>query len=200
MIINENIISSGMGARIERQSFENFDLEWYRAVAGDYNTMKNNLDIIRKYANEFKIPNHKNLIIFGDTGTGKTHLTTSLARCVIEKGYEVEYNTVQNIIDAFEADKFRHGYGQYEPEGAKYLECDLLIIDDLGTEFSTPFSLSVIYNILNTRDNKGLPTVITTNLKNKEFNEKYEDRIYSRIVGANSILLKCVGRDYRINK
>jgi DNA replication protein DnaC len=201
MLTNENIRSSGMGALIEKQSFENFDLSWYQSSREIYEKMKSNIEKAKNFADEFKLPSYQNLIIFGDTGTGKTHVTTSIARRVIERGYEVLYNSAQNIVDAFENDKFRHGYGQpFEPLGTKYLECDLLIIDDLGTEFSTPFSLSVIYNILNTRQNKGLPTVISTNLKHFEFNEKYEDRIYSRILGRDSIVLKFDGRDYRINK
>ena len=200
MIINENLLSSGMGALIEKQSFENFDIEWYRNDAKGYELMKSNFKKAQSFAEDFKLPSSKNVIIFGDTGTGKTHITTSIARRVIEKGYEVLYNSIQSIIDDFESDKFRHGFSQAQPISDKYLECDLLIIDDLGTEFATQFSLSVIYNLLNTRQNKGLPTIITTNLKNSEFNAKYEDRIYSRIMGADSMLLKFVGRDYRINK
>lgn len=200
MIINENLLSSGMGALIEKQTFDNFDIEWYKDDAKNYEQMKNNLKIVKSFADGFKLRSGKNLIIFGTTGTGKTHLTTALARTVIEKGYEVVYNSIQSIIDDFENDKFRHGFSADKPVSDKYLECDLLIIDDLGTEFTTQFSLSVIYNLLNTRQNKGLSTVITTNLKNSEFNAKYEDRIYSRIVGGDSILLKFVGRDYRINR
>jgi DNA replication protein DnaC len=199
MLIEENILSSGMGALIEKQSFDNFDLEWYRDNSENYERMKSNLMKAKRFADNFKLPAYKNLILFGTTGTGKTHVSTAIAKTVIERGYEVLYNTIQNIIDDFEADKFRHGYGPHEPLGQKYLDCDLLIIDDLGTEFSTQFSLSVIYNILNTRLNKGLPSIISTNLKNAEFNTRYEDRIYSRLVGRDSILLNFVGRDYRIN-
>ena len=200
MLINENILSSGMGALIEKQSFDNFDLNWYKKDQNEYEIMKSNFIKAKKFAEEFKLPLYKNLILFGTTGTGKTHISTAIAKLVIERGYEVLYNTIQNIIDAFENDKFRHGYGPYEPQGQKYLDCDLLIIDDLGTEFSTQFSLSVIYNVLNTRLNKGLPSIISTNLSNQEFNSKYEDRIYSRLVGRDSLLLKFVGNDYRINK
>ena len=199
MIINANVLSSGIGALIEKQSFDNFDLDWYKDNPEIYESMKNNLKVVKKYATEFKLPTAKNMLILGTTGTGKTHVTTAIAKIVIEKGYEVLYDSAQNIIDAFENDKFRHGYGQYEPQGQKYLDCDLLIIDDLGTEFQTQFSLSALYNILNTRQNRSLPTIISTNLQNFDFNALYEDRIYSRIVGRGSIILKFQGRDYRIN-
>ncbi len=199
MLIEENIASSGIGNLIEKQSFDNFDLNWYRDNPETYEKMKSNFAKVKRFAEEFRLPSSKNLVLFGTTGTGKTHITTSIAKVLIERGYDVIYNSIQNIIDAFENDKFRHGYGYFEPQSQKYLDCDLLIIDDLGTEFSTQFSLSVIYNILNIRQNKGLPTVVSTNLKNAEFNSKYEDRIYSRLVGRDSILLKFDGRDYRIN-
>jgi DNA replication protein DnaC len=105
---------------------------------------------------------------------------------------------VQNIIADFEDDKFRRGYNDDELKSEKYLECDLLIIDDLGTEFTTQVTVSCIYNLLNTRYNKGLATIISTNLSHDELARKYEDRIYSRIIGAGTRILPFVGRDKRI--
>ena len=83
--------------------------------------------------------------------------------------------------------------------GDKYLECDLLILDDLGTEFVNQFTVSCLYNLLNTRLNKGLSTVISTNLSPEELSQKYEDRIYSRIVGAGSKILLFGGKDRRLS-
>ena len=108
------------------------------------------------------------------------------------------YESAQNIIDSFENDKFRSGYGQYEPTSTKYLECDLLILDDLGTEFSTQFAVSVIYNLITTRKNKGLSTIISTNLSAEELTKRYDDRIYSRIVGSDYTTLYFSGSDYRL--
>ena len=88
--------------------------------------------------------------------------------------------------------------GREENKSDKYLECRLLIIDDLGTEFSSQFTLSTIYNLLNTRQNKGLATVISTNLSPDELARKYEDRIYSRIIGSGCKVLAFYGKDRRV--
>ena len=199
MLITENIKSSGMGSLIDKQSFDNFDLEWYRANDDAYSRMKTNFDIAKDFADSFNTSSGETLLFFGKTGTGKTHLSTAIAKKVIESGFEVLYDSAQNIVSAFETDHFKSGYGPYEPKGDKYLECDLLILDDLGTEFVNQFTVSCIYNLLNTRQNKGLSTVISTNLSYEELSRKYEDRIFSRIVGSQSRVLLFVGRDHRLD-
>ena len=198
MLIYENITSSGMGKLIERQSFENFDLERYSYSDEVYNRMKRNLEVAKRFAESFaKSPS--TLLFFGKTGTGKTHVSTAIAKRVIELGYEVLYDSSQNIVSAFENDRFKSGYGPYEPKGDKYMECDLLIIDDLGTEFVNQFTVSCLYNLINTRQNKGLSTIISTNLSYDELSKKYEDRIFSRLVGTDSTVLLFVGKDGRVD-
>lgn len=197
MLITENIKSSGMGSLIEKQSFDNFNLDFYKDNQEDYERMKNNLEDAKKFATEFgKGP--KTLMFMGPTGTGKTHLSTAIAKTVIENGYEVLYDSTQNIISAFEADRFKSGYGPYEPKADKYLECDLLILDDLGTEFVNQFTVSCLYNLINTRQNKGLSTLISTNLDYADLTSKYQDRIFSRLVGGDSKVLVFVGDDKRL--
>jgi DNA replication protein DnaC len=196
-LVRATIISSGIGQLIKKQSFENFDLEWYKDDPKNYERMKFNLAAAKSYCENF----HKsrgNLLLIGQTGTGKTHISTAIAREVINLGYDVIYDTVQNIIADFEDDKFRRSYNTEDLKADKYLECDLLIIDDLGTEFSNQVTVSCIYNLLNTRHNKGLATIISTNLSSDELARKYEDRIYSRIVGAGTRVLPFSGRDKRI--
>ncbi|MBQ8584569.1 MAG: ATP-binding protein [Clostridia bacterium] len=198
-LIRATIVSSGIGKLIERQSFENFDLNWYKDNPDAYARMAANLSVAKSYVKNF--PKKKdNLLLIGKTGTGKTHVSTAIAREIISMGYDVVYDSTHNIITDFEADKFRSGYGAgYQPKSEKYLECDLLIIDDLGTEFSSQFTVSCLYNLLNTRLNRGLATIISTNLSADELARKYEDRIYSRIVGTDSRVLVFVGRDHRLN-
>lgn len=198
ILVTENIKSSGIGRLIEKQSFENFDLERYRYDAEIYQRIKNNFEDAKKFAESFpRVPS--TLLFIGKTGTGKTHLTTAIAKTLIERGFEVLYDSSQNIVSAFESDKFKSGYGPYEPKGDKYLECELLIVDDLGTEFVNQFTLSCLYNLINTRQNKGLATIISTNLSASELREKYEDRIYSRIMGCDSKILLFLGKDFRIS-
>lgn len=196
MLIKENIKSSGIGILIEKQSFDNFSLAGYDNEAREL--MEKNLAVAKSFTENFGAE-EKNLLLIGPTGTGKTHISTSIAKVLIEKGVEVLYDSAQNIVSAFEKDKFKSGYGPYEHEGTKYLECELLIIDDLGTEFISQFTVSCLYNLLNTRMNKGLATVISTNLSPAELSEKYEDRIYSRLVGAGSRILLFKGKDRRLS-
>ncbi len=192
------IASSGIGDLIEKQSFENFELGIYSCDEKIYSMMKANLEAAKSYAENFK-NSRGNLLFIGKTGTGKTHISTAIAREVIKRGFDVIYDSAQNIINDFEADRFKSGYRDTESRAEKYLECDLLILDDLGTEFITQFSISCLYNLINTRENRGLATIISTNLSSKELSVKYDDRICSRLLGKNYRALLFLGDDRRIN-
>lgn len=196
-LIKENIKSSGMGVLIEKQSFEKFIID-ERLPEEEKAKLERIVRTAKEYADNFNTAN-KNLVFLGNTGTGKTHISTSIAKRVIEQGYEVLYDTAQNIFSAFEEDKFRSGYGPYTPKGEKYLECDLLIIDDLGTEFVTQFSTACLYNLINTRINKGLPFIISSNLTNKQLLDTYDSRIVSRIIGSSSLVFVFPGKDKRFD-
>ncbi len=198
LLIMKNIRSSGMGHLIDKQSFENFDLECYKYDEKVYSSMEKILAKAKNYAKRFA-SKRSNLLFIGSTGTGKTHISTAIAKEVISQGFDVLYDSAQNIISCFEDDKFRGGYNRTdEPESNKYLECELLIIDDLGTEFVTQFSTSTLYNLLNTRQNKGLATIISTNLTGDELSAKYDGRICSRIVGTDYDVVIFKGEDHRI--
>ena len=198
LIIKERIRESGIGNLIEKQSFDNFDLSVYSYDEAVATKMRANLAAAKNYVKNFG-RERGNLLLIGKTGTGKTHISTAIARELIHKGYDVIYDSAQNIISDFEADRFRSGYGTAEPKAEKHLECTLLIIDDLGTEFASQFTLSTLYNLLNARQNKGLATIISTNLSPDELAKRYEDRIYSRIIGSSSRVLAFVGKDRRVN-
>ena len=196
MLLKENIKSSGIGSLIEKQSFDNFD---FKGVSDpdSIKEMKRTVKKAKKFVENFGTT-PTNLLLIGKTGTGKTHISTAIAKELIESGFEVIYDSMQNIISAFEQDKFRSGYGPYEPKADKYFECDLLIIDDLGTEHITQFTVSSLYNLLNTRLNKDLSTVISTNLAPQELSTKYDDRIYSRLFGPETTVLSFTGADRRL--
>ena len=197
LLITMNIHSSGMGNLIDKQSFDNFNLEVYKNDPEVYARMERNLKIARSFAENFA-RHTNNLLLMGTTGTGKTHVSTAIAKAVISQGFDVLYDSAQNILNDFEKDKFKSGYNPSESASEKYLECELLIIDDLGAEFVTQFSVSALNNLINTRQNKGLSTIISTNLSAGELAAKYEGRIYSRIIGADYTVLRFEGDDRRI--
>jgi DNA replication protein DnaC len=193
----ESLRESGV-ADADTQTFETFSLDYYRADPDDYACMKQTLASALAFAEDFR-PGKENLLLIGGTGLGKTHLSTAIARRVIEKGYNVIYETVQTVFSNFEYDRFRRSYGEETPRAEKYLKTDLLLLDDLGTEFSSQFTLSCLYQLINTRLIRGLSTVISTNLTASELNERYDSRLTSRFLG-NYRILRFVGRDIRFQK
>ncbi|MBE6671452.1 MAG: hypothetical protein E7593_04530 [Ruminococcaceae bacterium] len=186
--------TSGLGSLLDNQSFETFDLSYYLDDKQTYEKMQKNLERCRDFADNF---NNKsgNIIFFGATGLGKTHLSTSIARKVIEKGYTVVYDSAPNIFNDFNKEQFKDESGLTD----KYFDCDMLIIDDLGTEMHTSFTVSCLYNIVNTRINSGKSMIINTNLNNKELKKIYTDRITSRIFGCFELFL-FEGKDIRHQK
>ena len=183
---------SGLGKLLDTQSFESFSLDYYT----DKKEMESLVSFLQNYANNFG-SGSQSLLFVGGTGLGKTHLSTAIAKVLIEKGYNVVYESAQNIFADFERDRFRDHYDQgYEMLGDRYLDADLLIIDDLGTEMVTNFSVSCLYNIINTRLNRSLPIIASTNLSSAEIRKMYNDRITSRLFGE-FIIRKFVGSDMR---
>ncbi len=169
-------------------SFESFSLEYYSKIKDEksgkipYNYMQSVLRFCKKYASEFS-PDSHSLIFQGGSGLGKTHLSLSIAQEVINKGYGVIYVSAPNIVSRLENEHFG-SYSERKGETERLInECDLLILDDMGTEYQSKFGLSVIYNTLNTRLMTNHPTIISTNLSGKEIQEMYGTRMMSRIIG-----------------
>lgn len=177
------------------QSFETFNFDYY-SPAPDFElgtsprmNAERNYDVCQDYAHEFS-PRSGNLLLSGDTGLGKTFLSASIARVVSENGHSVVYDTASHIFSRFEAQKFRRESGEEDADGdvERYLKCDLLIIDDLGTEMTTSFVQSAFYQIVNTRLMTGKKTVISTNLSPDEIGSRYGAAVRSRIEGEYRIL------------
>lgn len=193
---NELMVSS----KLKKSTFESFSLEYYPDVIdtvigiSQKEHMKDIYEYCRDYARYFS-KKSKGIIMLGHTGLGKTHLSLAIAGEVIDKGYSVYYDSVQNIMDRLQKEHF--GKGTFDESiNEKLFKSDLLILDDLGAEFSTQFTVAELYNIINTRINNDLPTIISTNLNMHEIEEKYTQRIASRIVGS-SIPVQFCGKDVR---
>lgn len=197
LLVEEGFRSSGLGGLIEKQSFDNFSLHFYKGE--DKEAVETALRAAKQFAEDFD-KTGANLLFIGGTGLGKTHLSTAIARRAIERGQDVVYETAQNVIADFEYDRFRRGYDKDEEEkSARYLDADLLIIDDLGAELTNQFTVSSLYNIINTRINRAKSTIISTNLGQKGLAERYDERITSRLFGEfYPFLFK--GRDVRGQK
>lgn len=150
-----------------------------------------------KYANEFS-KNSQSLLMRGKTGLGKTHLSLAIANTTIENGFGVIYISAPNMISKLEKERFNSSETFADSE-EYFINCDLLIIDDLGTEFSTQFSNSMIYNIVNSRILMAKPTIISSNLSIKELEKRYTERMVSRLIGEN-LRLEFVGEDIRQKK
>ncbi len=187
------IESAGIANLVKTQSFETFDLAYYSGE--DRKLAERNLEFCKAYSAKFS-KESESLLFFGATGLGKTHMTTAVAKTVIEKGYDVFYNSAPNIFASLEAEKF--GREVLFPSSALF-DCDLLIIDDLGTENPSALNVNFIYNIINTRLVGKKPTIINTNLSIEEIQRRYTDRIASRMLGEYSIL-RFTGRDIRMQK
>lgn len=192
--------SSGLGKLMQTQTFNSFSLDFYRGKPEIFEKMKHNFEVIKKFAEEFTTSKCENLALFGGTGLGKTHLSTAAAKTVIDRGYDVLYVTAVGMIADFEKERFGSGYSDTDVESlGRYYDCDLLIVDDIGTEVTNQFTVSVLYNVINTRLAKQKSTVISTNLAPSELRSRYWDRIASRIFGEYTPLL-FEGTDVRMQK
>ncbi len=189
-------------AQINLCSFDNFRLDYYKGYKTEsgkdcYKAMENIYLFCRAYAEEFSLSS-PSILMFGNTGLGKTHLSLSIASVVLEKGFNVLYDSVINFLRQVENEHFGRDQSGKDTL-SMLLECDLLILDDLGTEFDTSFYQSAIYNIINTRLNRCLPTIISTNMDWDGISHKYNERITSRIF-ATYVNHYFVGYDVRILK
>lgn len=190
-IYTEQYNESGLGNSMSTKSFETLKIELAHGKSEDGITPRENLAKIvstcRQFAkNVAEKPQY--LLLYGGTGLGKTHVTAATCREAIENGSSVIYDTIQNIVHSF--------WNDADAAYAKYMSCDLLAIDDFGTEFSTQHSISVIYNILNTRILEERSILINSNLDARDFEKRYGARICSRLFG-NFKIMRFFGEDMR---
>ncbi len=147
----------------------------------------------KAYAQNFE-PHATSLYLCGFAGLGKTHLALSIAREVLGKGYDVIYASAQDAFDRMEKEKFSGGGTTMET----MCSAELLILDDLGTEYISPYVSACLYNLVNTRVNRRLPTIYTSNIvDDKSLARRYTEKIVSRLLGNCEELTFC-GEDIRL--
>ena len=189
---------------IGSQSFDTFRLDYYSTDRGGLprsprEAAQRNLEICQSFARDFR-PGKQNLLLFGAPGLGKTFLSACIARVVSEDGFSVVYDTAGHIFSQFEAAKFRRDDVEEPDESVeRCMACDLLILDDLGTEMTTAFVQSALYQLLNGRLLAGKSTIISTNLDPDQIGRRYSAQIMSRLEGEFE-LLPFIGQDIRLLK
>ncbi len=184
---------------LDLSSFDDFSLDYYSDTPQAESSivpkkrMQKIFDYCFSYAEKFR-KNSPTLLMQGNTGLGKTHLSLAIAKTVIEKGYAVIYSSAPALLTKLEREHFSKNID--DDTLNHLLDCDLLILDDLGTEFETKFTAATIYNILNSRMLSSKPTIISTNLSLTDLEQAYTGRFVSRIIG-NSHRLEFLGKDIR---
>lgn len=193
--------SSGIANLMKEQDFDTFSLKYYSQKPDTAEKMKYVFETVKNYAENFSADKCENLLFLGGTGLGKTHLSTAAAKRIIERGFDVRYVSALKLISDFEDKKFKNGEvsSNASSEVESYFDCDLLIIDDLGCEVSNQFTVSSIYDIINTRINRKKSTIISTNLTQNDLRTRYWDRITSRLLGEYRVLV-FTGTDIRAQK
>ena len=187
------------------QSFDTFSLSWYsnEIPEGRFKSARTQMEQVYNHCAEFAHGFSKkpgNLLLFGAPGLGKTHLSAAIAREVSEKGFSVVYDTAGHVFERFEQQKFGREDGEtISTDVSRILTADLLILDDLGTEMTTAFVQSALYQIINTRLMEKRSTIISTNLTPPQIAQRYTPQIASRLEGEYE-MLPFVGEDIRKQK
>ena len=189
---------------LQKENFDTFSLDYYSNNHVDPKTGVSSLtnikkaytvakDFVAQFGTEFR-----NLFFYGDTGVGKTFLSNCIAKELIDKSYSVIYLSSFELFDTLAKGKFEKDDAASQMN-EHIFDCDLLIIDDLGTELANSFTVSQLFLCLNERLMRRKSTIISTNLSLESLVDIYSERIFSRIT-SNFTILKITGDDIRIKK
>lgn len=194
---------SNIRSILNTENFSHFSFDYYSSDFTDASSGITSLDSAKNayekswdFIDDF--PSGNNLLIYGDTGVGKTYLTHCIAKELLDRSFFVLYFTSFDLFDllsknAFEKDAEAADMAQF------VFDCDLLIIDDLGTELTNSFISSQLFCCINERIINKKSTVISTNLTMEDFLDTYSERTFSRVTSKYT-MLKLVGNDIRIQK
>ena len=189
------------------ETFENFRLDYYSAVpttpggVSPRAQMERVLRTCRSYAESFG-KDSPNLLFTGEPGLGKTFLSAAIARVAAAKGFGVAYDTASGLLAAFEREKFSRDTDEGSDAASRVrqlMSCDLLILDDLGTEMPTAFTQSALYSLLDGRLRAGKKTIVSTNLDRSGIDARYGAALASRL-GGEYEWLEFMGRDIRAQR
>ncbi|MBR6793278.1 MAG: ATP-binding protein [Clostridia bacterium] len=182
-LIAENFRSSNLDRALTHQSFENFDFSLFSTEARDgllspRENMERIYRLCKNYAEQFD-QQSKSLLFVGNTGLGKTYLSTAIAKKLLEQGKSVIYISAPELARRLEAARFKDEEGQL----SQFIEVDMLIIDDLGTESRTPYTVGTLTDLIDQRIRLNKPMLFSTNLNLEGIQKAYDERIVSRMVG-----------------
>ena len=202
-IINEAYKMSNISRMLEKENFSTLDTSIFSSEKdpeSNISPQQNMLQIVsicESFVLDFDKDNGENLLFYGDTGLGKTFMCNCIAKSLLDRGNFVIYQTAFKMFEIIEDYKFKNTDSHISKENYENLfECDLLIIDDLGTELTNSFTNSELFNILNTRLLSGKKTIISTNLSPMQLGSNYAQRIFSRIFDRFK-MVKFLGKDLR---
>jgi DNA replication protein DnaC len=189
---------------LKKENFQNFSFDYYSPKYIDPKSGRSSLAVMKEaysscqnFVQNFDSEFH-NLFLYGDTGIGKTYLSNCIAKELIESAHSVIYFSAFELFDELADIRFQKGENEHSL--AEYIyDCDLLIIDDLGTELVNSFVTSQLFLCLNERILRRKSTIISTNLSLGALTDTYSERIFSRIT-SNYTMLKLIGDDIRIKK
>lgn len=203
-IINVVYTQSNITEILKKENFSTFSYKYYSADDINPVTKLSSLDTAKRAVAECKhfiedFDNKpKNILFYGDTGVGKTFLSNCIAKELLEKGYSVIYFTAFQFFDILSKGVFQKDSDAIAAH-QNIFDCDLLIIDDLGTEFANAFTSSQLFLCVNERILRNKSTIISTNLNMSDLAEMYSERVPSRIT-SNYTVIKLFGDDIRILK
>ena len=186
-----------------QERFDQFRLDYYpdrtdpKLGINIRSIMEKTFQTCRRYAQTFS-EKSPNLLFSGDTGLGKTFLSACIARTVAGGGHSVVYESAGHLFSKLERAKFE-GSEEARQEAAKYTACDLLIVDDLGTEMPGQFTTAALYTLINDRLLEHKPTIISTNLTVEDLSRRYSSQIVSRLRGSY-LRVPFLGDDIRVKK
>lgn len=186
---------SGLRQQLQHDNFSNLSYEYYQGE--DLTRFQNAVETCHNFVKNFN-SDYRNLFFYGTVGTGKSFLSGCIAKELIEKGNLVLYFSSGKLFNELSRNSFNYS-GREELTALQndLYHSDLLIIDDLGTEMTNSFVLSQLFSLLNERHLLHKSTVISTNLSLQELQDRYSDRVFSRITSGYE-LCKLTGRDIRM--